>query len=157
MSVQTKSYSKHDWLVALALLLLVVANLHAAPAAAFELITTEEAGLPKQSFTLDSGSTRRGPSIEIRGPRKGVYNPSPFELQIYFKAFNGATIDPNSIEILYWSVRRRDLTSRLIPFFKDNIISISGATAPRGQHEIQVSVADSNGFVRTRIYAFQVD
>ena len=157
MNVRTKACSKRDWLVALALLLLVVVTLHTAPAAAFELITSEEARLPKEPFTLESGGVGRGPSIEIRGPKKGVYNPSPFELQIYFKAFGGATIDPNSIEILYWTARRRDLTSRLMPFYKDNAISLSGATAPRGQHEIQVSVTDSNGFGRTLIYAFQID
>lgn len=157
MNVPTKACRKRDWLVYLALLLLVVITLHAAPAAAFELITAQEASLPTQSFSLESGGIGRGPSIEIHGPKKGVYTSSPFELKIYFKAFGGATIDPNSIEILYWTVRRRDLTFRLMQFYRDNVISISGATAPRGQHEIQVSVTDSNGFGRTRIYSFEID
>jgi hypothetical protein len=139
------------------LLLLGALILHAAPVTAFELITAGEARLLKKPFTLESGGIGRGPSIEVRGPKKGVYTPSPFELKIYFKAFGGATIDPTSIEILYWTDPRRDLTSRLMPFYRDNIISISGAAAPRGQHEIQVSVTDSNGFGRMLIYAFQID
>jgi hypothetical protein len=128
-----------------------------ASAAAFDLITTEEARLPKKPFTLESAGIGRGPSIEIHAPKSDVYTPSPFEVKINFKAFNGATIDPNSIEILYWTDRRRNLTARLMAFFKDNTISISEARAPRGQHQIQVSVTDSNGFGRKLIYDFQVD
>ncbi|MBS0182073.1 MAG: hypothetical protein JSS39_06690 [Nitrospira sp.] len=157
MSVQTKTSHKHNWLISLALMLFVAVPLHAAPLAAFDLITPQEAGLPKKPFPLESAGIGRGPSIEIHAPKMGIYTPSPFEVKIYFKAFGGATIDPNSIEILYWTDSRRDLTTRMMPYFKDNTISISEARAPRGQHEIQVSVTDSNGFGRKLIYDFQVD
>ncbi len=158
MRVRTKACSKRDWLVYLAILPLVVVSLYAAPVTAFELITAEEASRPKESFPLEfGGGMGRRPTIEMLAPKKMVHNPSPFELKIYFEAKNGAMIDPNSIEILYWTARRIDLTPRLIPFFKDNVISIARAIAPRGRHQIQVSVTDSNGIGQTRIYNLQVD
>jgi hypothetical protein len=132
----------------------------ASSALVLDLITEEEAAAAKirtRPFRRDAAAIGRGPSIDVRGPKKDDYTISPFELEIRFKAYGGAKIDPDSINIRYWSDPRRSLTARLKPFYKDNVIRVPAAKAPKGKHQVEISVNDSNGFGRTLIYDFQVN
>lgn len=126
---------------------------------AFDLITYEEAGLPTRPFAVEGGSDfiLLGPSIEIRsGPRKGELTSSPFRLEIEFIPGDSANINPDSIKIHYWSYPRVNLTSRLKPFLKGNVISIAEVRAPLGPHEINILVEDVKGFSKTLVYEFDV-
>lgn len=159
MKSGSKRGNRYDRPMFLVLALCIGATLISAPAGAFDLITDEEARMQKQAFggATTSGGIGRAPSIEIRGLMKGTYNVVPFNLEIYFKAFNGAKINPSSIQILYWSNPRRDLTERLKPFLKHDVITVNGAKAPHGVHEIQILVQDSKGLGRTAMYVFTID
>jgi len=127
---------------------------------AFDLITYEETTLPTRPFDegeIGSDFILLGPSIEIPyGPRKGVNTSSPFKLEIHFIPGDSADINLDSIKIYYWSYPRVDLTSRLKPFLKGNVISIAEARAPRGRHEIMIQVKDSKKYVTNKVYEFDV-
>lgn len=126
---------------------------------AFDLITYEDTTLTTRPFDeIEVGSDfiLLGPSIEIRGPKKGEYTSSPFKLEIHFIPGDSADINPDSIEIHYWSYPRVNLTSRLKPFLKGNVIAIADARAPRGRHQIKISVKDSKKYPNTQVYEFDV-
>jgi hypothetical protein len=143
----------------LALVLCVGVTLTSAHAVAFDLITNKEARTQTEPY---EGAIRfvaigRGPSIEISGHRwKDGYLYPPFDLEIHFKAFGGAKIDPRSIQILYMSYPPRDLTERLKPFLKDDVVTVKGFSVPSGAHKIQVYVRDSKGFQGRAIFDFKV-
>ncbi|GKS58531.1 hypothetical protein YTPLAS18_20580 [Nitrospira sp.] len=125
-------------------------------AIAFDLITEKEATGETRPFETDSSIIGRGPRIEVKAPKSDVRTTNPFEFEIRFKSFGGAKINPESIEILYWSDPRRDLTPRLMPLYRGNVIRIPDARAPVRKHQLQISVTDSNGFRRKLIYSFEV-
>lgn len=128
----------------------------ASSALAFDLITKEEAGMKQTPFKRDHAAIGRGPSIVVT-PKSDELTYNPFELEIRFTAYGGAKIDPDSINIRYWSNRRLSLTQRLKPFYKGNVIKAPGARAPSGKHQVEISVNDSHGFGRTAIHDFTVE
>jgi hypothetical protein len=68
---------------------------------------------------------------------------SPFDLKLRFKTYNGTKIDTASIKVLYLKAPQADLTPRLIKHLQGNIIEMSAAEAPPGQHEIKIEFKDS--------------
>lgn len=125
---------------------------------ALDLITYEEARMPTRPFDeLEGGSNfiLLGPSIEILWPKKELTS-SPFRLEIHFIPGDSAGINPDSIDIRYWSNPPINLTSRLKPFLKGNVIAIAEVRAPRGRHGIEIKVKDSKGYDGYLVYEFDV-
>lgn len=125
-----------------------------------DLITEEEASQPTREFKIDVSSIfGRGPTIEMR-PKREVATKNPFEIEIRFTAHGGRKINPESIEVLYWSDPRRSLTSRLKPFYDGNVIRVPAARAPGKplgrQHSIMISVTDSEGYRKDQVFFFTV-
>lgn len=121
-----------------------------------DLITQEEASQPTREFKIDVSSIfGRGPTIEMR-PKREVATKNPFEIEIRFTAHGGRKINPESIEVLYWSDPRRSLTARLKTFYKDNVISVPAARAPEKKHSIMISVTDSEGYRKDQVFYFTV-
>ncbi len=128
-----------------------------AVSAGIELISNKEGQMTKVPFDVDRHAVGRGPSIKIYGPKKSEPSANPFNLQIKFEAFGGASIDPSSIRVLYFSWPRADLTSRLLPELRDGVIDLRDATAPNGDHQLEISVRDSRGYERAVLYEFRVE
>lgn len=158
MNRRANAHIRYGWLLYLGGVLLLIAATDFTYA--FDLITHDEAKQTTRPFDegeIGSDFILLGPSIEIpHGPRKGVQTSSPFKLEIHFIPGDSASINPDSINIRYWSNPRVNLTSRLKPFLKGNIISIAEARAPRGQHAIEIKVKDSKGYDSTLVYEFDV-
>ncbi|MCI0557206.1 MAG: hypothetical protein MN733_01835 [Nitrososphaera sp.] len=113
---------------------------------AFELITNEEAGRP-------SGFPDRLRSL-FPGPVIKVYNLvpemiSPIDLTIELKAFAGASINQNSLQVSYHKKPREDLLPRIRDSIEAQdsavVIKIRNAEVPPGQHQIFVQVEDTRG------------
>jgi hypothetical protein len=158
MNRRANLYIRHGWLLYLGWVFSLIAAVDSTYA--LDLITYDEAKQTTKSFDegeIGSDFILLGPSIEIRhGPRKGDLTSSPFKLEIHFIPGDSATINPDSIEIRYWSWPRVILTSRIKPFLKGNVISIADARAPRGRHEIEIKVKDSKGYDGILVYEFEV-
>lgn len=136
----------------------ILAGLHCYSAVcAFELITNEEAGRP-------SGFPDR-----VRGPYPGplinVYNlvpemASPIDLTIELKAFAGASINQNSLQVSYQKKPRADLLPRIRDSIEaqDNavVIRIRNGEVPPGQHQIFVQVEDTRGLSSDKYLNFRI-
>lgn len=142
--------------VAVCLAVLVAA---APPAAAFELITPAEAALPAGTVPafVARGSPTRLPQITVVSPPPGggaVY--SPLDLKLRFRAFGGASIDPDSVVITYIKKPNIDITPRIKAFITPHGINIAQAVVPPGRHRFWIELKDNDGRSRGREFDFQV-
>jgi hypothetical protein len=126
------------------LCLLLLAN--GAQAQALKLITEDEARLPPVQEEAKEQVTRaitRGPGITLTSA--DTVEGQGFPLRIAFEPRGGVAIDPKSVSILYLKNPAVDLTERLKEQISPDGIEVPIATAPSGEHPLQVTVRDSNG------------
>ncbi|MBR0659424.1 hypothetical protein [Neoroseomonas oryzicola] len=141
-----------------ALLLLIPAR---AQAAAWELVTADEAaasaraGLPPVARSLAAGP---GPRIEVVTPSETAPLRPPLTIRLRFAPAPGAMVDPTSFRALYGAFRV-DVTDRLRAHAR---IDAAGLVAeevalPAGQHRIILSVADDQGRRGERDFRLRID
>jgi len=123
----------------------VAATLVSGAAQATQLITEEEARLPPPKGAI--AADRRG---ILRSPKVGVVSPddarrSPLRLQLKFQSFGGASIDLESVRMIYLRTPNVDLTARIKPFVRVDGIDIPSAELPPGEYMVRVDVKDSDG------------
>ncbi|MBA3573375.1 MAG: hypothetical protein H0W34_15705 [Pyrinomonadaceae bacterium] len=124
---------------------------------AFELITKEEAGRPS-GFPDRLRSPFPGPVIKVYNLVPEML--SPIEFTIELKAFAGASINQNSLQVSYQKQSRVDL----LPRIRDSIeaqdsavaIKIRNAEVPPGQHQIFVQVEDTRGLASEKYLNFRI-
>ena len=113
--------------------------------AQLQLITPDEAKLPNAAQVTTRGITR-GPGVKQVSPdpaAKGLK--SPVDLKIAFEPRGGAKIDADSVTLTYLKTPAVDLTSRVKSGIKADGIDVSKASLPPGDHQIRVTVKDSEG------------
>ncbi len=113
--------------------------------AQLQLITPDEAKLPNAAQVTTRGVTR-GPGVKQVSPdpaAKGLKG--PVDLKIAFEPRGGAKIDADSVTLTYMKTPAVDLTSRVKGGIKADGIDVSKASLPPGDHQIRVTVKDSEG------------
>ncbi len=113
--------------------------------AQLQLITPDEAKLPNAAQVTTRGITR-GPGVKQVSPdpaAKGLKG--PVDLKIAFEPRGGAKIDADSVTLTYLKTPAVDLTSRVKSGIKADGIDVSKASLPPGDHQIRVTVKDSEG------------
>jgi hypothetical protein len=125
-------------------------------AQAVQLITEEEARLPppKGAVALDKRGILRGPKVEYVSTGETVH--SPLHLQLKFQSFGGATIDLDSVRIIYLRAPNVDLTPRVRPFVRSTGVDIPDAELPPGEYTVRVDVKDSEGHSGTTSFVLKV-
>jgi hypothetical protein len=128
------------WVASVAIVLLM-----AGAAQATQLITEDEAKLPppKGAIAADRRGILRGPRVEIVSPSGAAH--SPLRLRLKFESFGGATINPDSVKVIYLRSPNVDLTSRVKPFIQPSGIDMPKAELPPGEYMVRVDVKDSDG------------
>ncbi len=131
----------------------------AAPAAAFQLVTSDEAALPDGTVaTLKlRGSPTHRPSIVVvwPSPDAGLVH-SPLDVKLKFHAFGGARIDPETVVVTYVKQPAIDITQRIASFISADGITVSSAEVPAGRHQFWIEVRDSDGRVGSAELDFEV-
>lgn len=118
----------------------------ALPAGAFQLIHDSEARLPASAGALATRGITRGPGIKQIAPDPGSGAlKSPLNLKFSFEPRGGARIDPASIRMTYLKANPIDLSPRIKHGVSDQGIELANAEVPPGEHELQVTVQDSEG------------
>jgi hypothetical protein len=144
------------WCVILCLAALLGA---APPAAAFQLVTPEEAALPASSTSAPQlrGSPTRRPTITVvrPAPNAGLLR-SPLEFKLRFRAFGGAAIDAESVVVTYLKQPAIDITQRIARFITADGIDIAQAEVPPGAHQFWVELRDNEGRIGGTEVEFQV-
>lgn len=116
-----------------------------AEAGAVTLIKDSEAKLPAASGGLATRGITRGPAIKQVSPAPEDAVKSPLNLKVSFEARGGAKIDPATVKAAYLKSPSVDLTDRIKPAITANGIELNGAEVPAGEHQISISVTDSEG------------
>lgn len=125
---------------------LVAALLVAAYAQAAPLITENEAILPAAQGSVVTRGITRGPGIRQISPDPAAENTkSPFSLKVVFEPRGGARIDPASVKVSYLKSPAVDLIERVRPGLTEKGIHLDNAEAPPGDHQIRLTVQDSEG------------
>jgi hypothetical protein len=138
-----------SWIGSVAIVLLL-----AGAAQATQLITEDEARLPppKGAIAADRRGILRGPKVEIVSPHGAAH--SPLRLQLKFESFGGATINPDSVKVIYLRSPNVDLTPRVKPFIQASGIDMPQAELPPGEYMVRVDVKDSDGRPGTASFTF---
>jgi hypothetical protein len=126
------------------IVMLMLAMQSIAASAGVVLITPEEARLPNSKDVFASRAITRGPRIDLSSLDAGALH-SPLRLQLTFRGFGGATIDPASLRVTYLKLPNVDLTPRVRPYLQSTGIEIPEAEAPPGEHLVRVEIHDSEG------------
>lgn len=116
------------------------------PAAAVTLIKDEEARQPAAAGGLVTRGITRGPGVKMLSPdpAAGAVK-SPFNLKVSFEPRGGARIDPASVSVTYLKATPVDLLPRVKAGLSAGGIELAGAEVPPGEHQIRVTVQDSEG------------
>ena len=109
------------------------------------LITPKEAKLPDAAGSLNTRGISRGPAIKVVSPETGASTSGPFEFKVDFEPRGGATIDKSSIKVIYMKSPVVDLTPRIKGALTDNGFDLKNAEIPPGEHQIKITVKDSDG------------
>lgn len=128
------------------LAVLAVLSPFALSAWAFQLIHASEAGLAASAGALNTRGITRGPGIKQIAPDPGSGAlKSPLNLKFAFEPRGGAKIDPASVRMTYLKANPIDLSPRIRHGVSDQGIELANAEVPPGEHELQVTVQDSEG------------
>lgn len=115
-------------------------------AAGVALIKPDEAKLPAAAGGLATRGITRGPSIKMVSPDPAVeLVKAPFDLKVAFEPRGGAKINMDSVKVTYLKASPVDLLPRIKPGLTEGGITLTGAQVPPGEHQIQISVQDSEG------------
>lgn len=112
--------------------------------AAEMLIKESEAKLPPAP--LAAPATRaitRGPGIRVVSPEGAVA--SPFPLRVVFEPRGGAKIDLSSVTMTYLRTPNINLLDRVRGGLSEKGIDLVAAEAPPGEHQVRLTVQDSEG------------
>lgn len=123
----------------------VMLALGAASVFAAPLITAREARLPDAAGALNTRGISRGPAIKVISPEPASQNKGPFDFRVEFSPRGGAKIDTSSVKVIYLKSPAVDLTSRVIGSVTEGGIDFKNAEIPPGDHQIKISVQDSDG------------
>ncbi|MCE1244630.1 hypothetical protein [Oryzomicrobium sp.] len=128
--------------LALTLLLAAVAG----SAGAAPLIKEDEARLPAAAGALTTRGITRGPAIKLVSPDPALgAAKSPFTFKVAFEPRGGAKIDPSSVTVTYLKATPVDLLPRVKAGLSAGGIDLAGAEVPPGEHQIRVTLQDSEG------------
>ena len=114
--------------------------------AELQLITSDEAKLPKATGQIASRGVTRGPGIKVLSPDPAAkLGSGPFDLKIAFEPRGSSKIDPSSVTVTYLKSPAVDLTERVKSGIKPGGIELSKTTVPAGEHPVRVTVKDDEG------------
>ena len=124
-------------------------------AAAATLIKESEAKLPPApAAALETRGIARGPGVRVVSPESAVT--SPFPLRLAFEPRGGARIDLSSVKVIYLRSPTVDLLDRVRGGLSEKGIDLAAAEAPPGEHQIRVTVQDSEGRQTTTLLTLKV-
>lgn len=129
----------------LRLLLVIAMILVSFGAQAAPLITPKEAKLPDAAGSLTTRGISRGPTVKCISPEPGSSVKGPFEFKVSFEPRGGSTINASSVKVTYLKSPTVDLTPRIKASVTDGGIDMKQAEIPPGEHQIKISVQDSDG------------
>lgn len=109
------------------------------------LITPKEAKLPDAAGSLNTRGISRGPTVKCVSPEPGATVKGPFEFKVTFEPRGGSSINTSSVKVTYLKSPTVDLTPRVKSSVSDSGIDMKHAEIPPGEHQVKVSVQDSDG------------
>jgi len=125
-------------------------------AAAFDLITEDEAKLPAAPKVMSRGGITRGPGIKILTPAPEGQVKSPFAMKVEFQPHGGVKIDASSVKVTYLNKPAVDLTPRLKAAISETGITLADAQVPAGSHDLKIDVTDADGRTKSETLSFTV-
>jgi hypothetical protein len=150
-------------LVTAALLSSAVAR--AAPPGGFELLSQQEYGAELKARSLPGAALipraadLNAPTITVVNPNSAAPIQPPVDIDVRFKAAEGATVNVASLKILYGFLKL-DITQRIVQAPGVQIsasgLTAKGARLPSGSHKLVIEVSDNLGRAARQLLEFTV-
>ncbi len=134
--------------------LLIASIASAAPHAGFQLLSAQEyqselaaRAAPGATITL-RGADFDAPAITVVKPDRSAPIQPPVDIDVHFKAAQGATVNLASLKIMYGFLKL-DITRRILDAPGVQVsaagLKASGAQLPSGSHKLLIEIADNIG------------
>jgi hypothetical protein len=121
------------------------------------LIKESEARLPAAVPAPATRAITRGPTIRVLSPDVATKSlSSPFPLRIAFEPHGGAKIDPLSVKLTYLRIPNIELADRVKAGLTDKGVELASAEVPPGEHQIRVTVNDTEGRQSSLVFNLSV-
>jgi hypothetical protein len=144
--------SKLSLLVGAGLVVATIAS--AAPHAGFQLLSAQEyqselsaRATPGAAITLRAADFD-APTITVIKPDRSAPIQPPVDIDVHFKAAQGASVNVASLKIMYGFLKL-DITKRILDAPGVQVsaagLKASGAQLPSGSHKLAIEVADNIG------------
>jgi hypothetical protein len=150
-------------LVTAALLSSAVAR--AAPPGGFELLSQQEYGAALRARSLPGAALipraadLNAPTITVVNPNSAAPIQPPVDIDVRFKAAEGATVNVASLKILYGFLKL-DITQRIVQAPGVQIsasgLTAKGARLPSGSHKLVIEASDNLGRAARQLLEFTV-
>lgn len=125
--------------------------------AAATLISDAEAKLPAPAKVVATRAITRGPGIKVVSPDASADKiASPFPLRIAFEPRGGSKIDLSSVKLTYLKSPNVELLDRVKGGLSEKGIELANAEVPAGEHQIRVTIQDSEGRQTSTILTLNV-
>lgn len=126
-------------------------------AVAATLISDAEAKLPAPAKAVATRAITRGPGIKVVSPDVLAEKvASPFPLRIAFEPRGGSKIDLSSVKLTYLKTPNVELLDRVKDGLSEKGIELASAEVPPGEHQIRVTIQDSEGRQASTILTLNV-
>ena len=130
----------------------------ALPVLAFDLITADEARRPDDFYDGLRASPFPAPEIRVHGFHEKMI--SPLDLVIEIRAYGGASINMNSLQLTYQKTPKENLLPRVRDLVEVRgqtlVIPLQNAVVPLGRHQIVIFVEDSRGRAAEKPLTFHI-
>jgi hypothetical protein len=134
--------------------LAVVSLASAAPHAGFLLLSSQEyqselsaRAAPGATLILKAADFD-APAITVVKPDRGAPIQAPVDIDVHFKAAQGASVNVGSLKIMYGFLKL-DITKRILQAPGVEVtaagLKANGAQLPSGSHKLAIEVADNIG------------
>lgn len=106
------------------------------------LVTPEEAALPTAPIATTRAITR-GPGVKLVSPPEVLG--SGFLFRVQFERRGGTKINMDTVRVEYLKEPVIDLTERVKPSLRAELLEVPVAALPVGEHHFRISVKDVDG------------
>ena len=116
----------------------------------------EDAPMKAPGSQISQVDPMKGPMIIVNNPKDGESYRAPLMVDLHFETRPDSAVDLETLKVLYRKIISIDITDRIRPYATEKGIYIPEADIPKGNHKIEIRIADSRGNYSFRELVFSV-
>jgi len=116
----------------------------------------EDAPMKAPGSKISQMEPMKGPMIIVNNPKDGESCRAPLMVDLHFETRPDSAVDLETLKVLYRKMISIDITDRIRPYATEKGIYIPEADIPKGNHTIEIRIADNRGNYSFRELVFSI-